>query len=380
MRVAILESIVMPAGHEVEFDRILINELKQQGHEPVLFVPENFPFKVNYGVDIVYLEGGEVVTYAGASKWKKPFLSILRERRRRSWFTSAAQKIKEHKIDALIIPTGTYRYIKALLDTPLKDSEAAVHVIFHGIGKGEMNRFIKQAYRANAYKNLYLDVISLRDDMLRSDLSRVRKILPPVFLPSTELRAEQRNSNISVDNTIKLGFFGQFRKEKNIERFIDAFVSLNYDNSVQLVVQGATVKPEDGALFESIIKKYSQYSNIQFIHASLIGKDWDRALLSVDALLLPYGAERYRYHWAAMLFTAIGFQKPVLISPEINPEVLEQYSIGEVLNLDDVHSIRQGIQEFVENLQHHKEQYNQGLMNANEDYSHRALIQSIIHV
>ena len=48
MRVAILESIVMPAGHEVEFDRILINELKRQGHEPVLFVPENFPFKVDY--------------------------------------------------------------------------------------------------------------------------------------------------------------------------------------------------------------------------------------------------------------------------------------------------------------------------------------------
>ena len=380
MRVAILESIVMPAGHEVEFDRILINELKRQGYEPVLFVPENFPFKVDYGVDIVYLEGGEVVTYAGASKWKKPFLSILRERRRRNWFTSAAQKIKEHKIDSLIIPTGTYRYIKALLDTPLKDSEAAVHVIFHGIGKGEMNRFIKQAYRANAYKNLYLDVISLRDDMLRSDLSRVRKILPPVFLPSTELRAEQRNSNISVDNTIKLGFFGQFRKEKNIERFIDAFVSLNYDNSVQLVVQGAAVKPEDGVLFESIIKKYSQYSNIQFIHASLIGKDWDRALLSVDALLLPYGAERYRYHWAAMLFTAIGFQKPVLISPEINPEVLEQYSIGEVLNLDDVHSIGQGISQFVENLQHNKEKYKQGLVDANNNYSHKRLIQSVIHV
>lgn len=406
MRVAILESIVMPAGHEVEFDRILINELKQQGHEPVLFVPENFPFKVDYGVDIVYLEGGEVVTYAGASKWKKPFLSILRERRRRSWFTSSAKKIEEHNIDALIIPTGTYRYIKALLDTPLKDSQAAVHVIFHGIGKGEMVRFIKQAYRANAYKNLYLDVISLRDDMLRSDLPRVRKILPPVFLPSSELSGEQQNiavqsavseqglesvnsseskttndvANQSVNKPIKLGFFGQFRKEKNIEHFIDAFVSLNYDDSVQLVVQGATVKPEDGELFESIIKQYSKYSNIQFIHASLIGKDWDRALLSVDALLLPYGAERYRYHWAAMLFTAIGFQKPVLISPEINPEVLEQYSIGEVLNLDSVNSIGQGIQRFVENLKHNKEQYNQGLIHANEDYSHRALIQSIVNV
>ena len=406
MRVAILESIVIPAGHEVEFDRILINELKQQGHEPVLFVPENFPFKVDYGVDIVYLEGGEVVTYAGASKWKKPFLSILRERRRRSWFTSAAEKIKEHNIDALIIPTGTYRYIKALLDTPLKDSQAAVHVIFHGIGKGEMDRFIKQAHRAKNYKNVYLDVISLRDDMLRPDLPRVRKILPPVFLPSSELSGEQQNiavqsaiseqglesvnssefkttndaANQSVNKPIKLGFFGQFRKEKNIERFIDAFVSLNYDDSVQLVVQGATVKPEDGELFESIIKQYSKYSNIQFIHASLIGKDWDRALLSVDALLLPYGAERYRYHWAAMLFTAIGFQKPVLISPEINPEVLEQYSIGEVLNLDSVNSIGQGIQRFVENLKHNKEQYNQGLIHANEDYSHRALIQSIVNV
>ena len=196
MRVAILESIVMPAGHEVEFDRILIKELKQQGHEPVLFVPENFPFKVDYGVDIVYLEGGEVVTYAGASKWKKPFLSILRERRRRSWFTSAAEKIKEHNIDVLIIPTGTYRYIKALLDTPLKDSQATVHVIFHGIGKGEMDRFIKQAHRANAYKNLYFDVISLRDDMLRPDLPRVRKILPPVFLPSSELSGEQQNITV----------------------------------------------------------------------------------------------------------------------------------------------------------------------------------------
>ena len=43
MRIAILESIVMPAGHEVEFDRILVEELKKQGHEPVFFVPERFP-------------------------------------------------------------------------------------------------------------------------------------------------------------------------------------------------------------------------------------------------------------------------------------------------------------------------------------------------
>ena len=92
-------------------------------------VPENFTFKVDYGVDVIYLEGGEVVTYAGASKWKKPFLSILRERRRRAWFTSAAKKLEEHHCDALIIPTSTYRYIKALLDTPLKHAKVPVHFI-----------------------------------------------------------------------------------------------------------------------------------------------------------------------------------------------------------------------------------------------------------
>lgn len=42
MRIAILESIIMPAGHEVEFDRILVEELKKQGHEPVFLYPNIF--------------------------------------------------------------------------------------------------------------------------------------------------------------------------------------------------------------------------------------------------------------------------------------------------------------------------------------------------
>ena len=37
MKIAILESIIMPAGHEVEFDRILVNEVKRRGDETVFF-------------------------------------------------------------------------------------------------------------------------------------------------------------------------------------------------------------------------------------------------------------------------------------------------------------------------------------------------------
>ena len=61
MKIAILESIIMPAGHEVEFDRILVDELNNQGYEPVMLVPENFPFKIKYNAKVDYLEGGEVV-------------------------------------------------------------------------------------------------------------------------------------------------------------------------------------------------------------------------------------------------------------------------------------------------------------------------------
>ena len=61
MRIAILESIVMPAGHEVEFDRILVENMKKQGHKPVFFVPTNYPFKLDYHTDVEYLDGGEAV-------------------------------------------------------------------------------------------------------------------------------------------------------------------------------------------------------------------------------------------------------------------------------------------------------------------------------
>ena len=342
MRVAILESIIMPAGHEVEFDRMIINELKRQGHEPVLMVPENFTFKVDYGVEVIYLEGGEVVTYAGASKWKKPFLSLLRERRRRAWFTSAAKKLEEHNCDALIIPTSTYRYIKALLDTPLKNAKVPVHFIF---------------------------------DMLRSDLSRVRPILPPVFTPSTG-----ETPTFSTHTPLRLGFFGQFRKEKNIIPLLDAFKTATFTGPVELLVQGATAKPEDGELFDAIAEEYKDVPGLSFLHANLIGPDWDKALLDVDAILMPYGAERYRYHWSAMLYTAIGFYKPALVSPEINPEVLRDYHVGESLDISSVDTIRTGLEQFVNKMIEQPDIYETGLVQANEDFGHKRMIDSIINV
>ncbi len=374
MRIAILESIVMPAGHEVEFDRILVEELKKQGHEPVFFVPEHFPFKLDYHCDVDYLDGGEVVTYAGAGKLKKLFLSLLRERRRVAWFNSAFEKACAHHCDAIIIPTGTWRYIRTMLRSKLKNSPVPVYMIFHGINPKEQPRFEKQARKVEAYGNIHLKVITLRDDFKKSGLGNVDLIPPPVFKP-WELPV---NKQLSFKPPIKIGFFGQFRKEKNLDFFLQAFTQAKFSVPVELIVQGATVTPEDGELFEKFAREYQKYTNITFWHKNLIGVEWQEALLSVDAIMMPYAAERYRYHWGAMLFTAIGFYKPVLASPELNPEVLQQFNIGQAIDLSSVENFVKQLENFISDLVENTAVYQQGLDDANRAYSQSQMLREIL--
>ena len=360
MRVAILESIIMPAGHEVEFDRILVNELKKQGHDPVFFVPPNFPFKFDYGADIEYLDGGEAISYAGLGRLKRLWASILREKRRKAWFNSAYQKILEGKCDALIIPTASFRFARTLYKTALKDSPVPVILLFHGIIDHERERFELQAKRCEPYK-----------DGKKPNISAV---VPPVYEPKDGVEQSKESKPLTI------GFFGQFRKEKQLNQFLDAFIQAKFNVPVNLLVQGATVTKEDSDLFESMIKDYSKYTNIQFLHKNLIGKEWDEKLINVDALLLPYGAERYRYQCSAILFTAIGFNKPVLVSKEINPEVLAQYSIGMTLDLTSRETIVQGLEAFIDTMANRPEIFKEGLKSANLAYSQERLIKEILDV
>ena len=374
MRVAILESIVMPAGHEVEFDRILVNEMKRQGHEPMFFVPKEFPFKVDYGVPVHELSGGSVVTYADANWYQKLWRSLQREKRRVRWFTHACELAKAGVCDAIIIPTATYRYVRSLLRSELKHSPVPVHIVFHGMRPDEKEDFVKQARRVEQYGNIHLHIISLRDDISDVGLQNVDVIAPPVFSPVYyDIDSVTRKSG-----PIRIGFFGQFRKEKQLEPFLQAFTKANFSVPVELVVQGSTPTPEDTTVFEELIAKYKHIPNITFRHESLIGKDWEEALLSVDAIAMPYAAERYRYNWGAMLFTAIGFHKPVLASQELNPEVFEQFKVGVRIQSLEESDIMSAMTELVELLSARKDETRRELEKANELYSHEKLIQAIL--
>ena len=374
MRVAILESIVMPAGHEVEFDRILVNEMKSQGHEPMFFVPKDFPFKVDYGVSVHELSGGPVITYADANWYQKLWRSLQREKRRVRWFTHACELASAGVCDAIIIPTATYRYVRSLLRSELKESPVPVHIIFHGMRPDEKDDFVKQARLVEQYGNIHLHIISLRDDISDVGLQNVDVIAPPVFSPVYyDIQTVTR-----APGTIRIGFFGQFRKEKQLEPFLQAFTKVNFSEPVELVVQGSTPTPEDTEAFKALIEKYKHIPRITFRHESLIGKDWEEALLSVDAIAMPYAAERYRYNWGAMLFTAIGFYKPVLASQELNPEVFEQFKVGvRILSIKES-DIISALTELAELLSARKDETKQELEKANELYSHEKLIQAIL--
>lgn len=377
MRIAILESIVMPAGHEVEFDRILVEELKKQGHEPVFFVPEHFPFKLDYHCDVEYLEGGEAISYAGVSRLKRLWLSLQRERRRIAWLNSACQKGADGKCDAVIVPTNSWRVMRSIRHSILKNSKVPFLFMFHGIMPKDRQRFCDGVKSLKEYSQVHLGALGLQTEFPElADCPNFHTIMAPVYIPF-DLPV---TPEFHVHDPLRLGFFGQYRREKNLDFFLQAFVKANFTTPVTLTVQGATATQVDSDDFERLRNEYANYKNIHFLHKNLLGIEWQQEIMNIDVMLLPYGAERYRYQPSAMLFTAIGYYKPVLQSPEMNPEILQEFNIGEAVKLDSVDVFSKQLEKFVNEFPEKQESYRQGLIKANEKYGQDKLIQCIVHI
>lgn len=377
MKVAILESIVMPAGHEVEFDRILVEELKNQGHEPVFFVPKNYPFKLDYKSEIQYLDGGEAVSYAGVSKLKKIWLSVIREKRRISWFNSAVKKAKQGLCDAIIVPTSSWRGIRSVRNSMMKNSSVPVLFMMHGIMPSDRTKFVDGVKSLKDFKNVHIAALGMQTEFPElAGCKNFHTIFPPIYKPmDLDISPE-----FNFHNPLRLGFFGQYRKEKNLEFFLEAFIKANFTTSVELLVQGATVTKVDADDFERLKNKYSKYNNIKFLHKNLLGIDWQKALMEQDVILMPYGAERYRYQPSAMLFTGIGYFKPVLQSPEMSPEVLNEFKIGEAVKLDNIEIFSKQLENFVNSFNEKADEYKAGLIGANDKYSQENLVKNILRI
>ena len=375
MKIAILETILMPAGHESEFDKILVDEIKAAGHEPIFFVPQDYPFKMDYKCPVYHLKS-QAISYANVSKFKKIFLSAMREFRKIAWLNEALNLAQKGVVDAVLIPTCSYRMLKSIRFTKFKNSSVNVLLILHGIMPKDKPKFINLAKKLDKFKNIKFANLGLQEkfDELKNN-TNFFTLTPPVYTPYLLTNMQNPSSDM-----LKFGFFGQYRKEKNLEFILDSFCKAKFTRPVKLVVQGATVREEDAMDFQRLQKAYAKDENIEFIHKSLIGKEWQEGLMSVDVLLIPYGAKRYLYQPSAMLFTAIGFNKPVISSNFMSPEVINEFEIGEFANLASIDDFSKQLQNFVNQFESKKLIYQNALKNANEKYSGANLAKQIVQI
>lgn len=372
MKIAIFENIMTPGGHEVDFDRIITEELKKAGHEIVFYVPEDFVFSFDYQVPVKRLKG-KTVSYTNVRGIKKLLYSAKREINRQSWYKQLYQAAEKGEFDALIVPTSTYRYLRALKHNVLRKSPVPIIFILHGINPGEAPKFFAASEDLLQYKNIKMTVLTFGDSVFGKKLPNIFPMYPPTYTA----RDIDFVPKVEKKDVLKIGFFGQYRREKKLESFLEVFQQGSYKRPIKLLVQGATMHPEDAEDFERIIAKYKGDERMSFLHKGLIGAEWQKAIAEADVLLMPYSAPRYLYHWGAMLFTAIGYQKPVISSDDINPEVFEKYKIGMTFESGNLKDLQMVMEKFINNFDDELPSYAAGLKAALEEFSPEAFAKRI---
>ena len=372
MRIAIFENIMTEGGHEVDFDRIIVEELAALGHSVNFYVPENFIFRFDYKVPAIKL-AGDAVIYHSSRGLKKIFAAAKREINRQRWYSQLYDAQKN--FDALIVPTSTYRYLRALNHSSLKKISVPLIFILHGINPTEAPNFLIAAEKLLPYKNVKLCVLTFGDNIFGKTLENIFPMYPPTYTPR-----DIKNFRRVPNEILTIGFFGQYRREKKLRDLLDVFVNASYTRKVKMIVQGSTIHEEDAADFEQIIAQYKKFDGLNFLHKGLIGADWQRAILNVDALLMPYSSPRYKYHWGGMLFTAIGFKKPVIASADINPEVWQMFKIGETFESGNLRGLDTALKNFIDDFDKNFPTYEKNLNDAAEIFSPQNFAKRLINL
>ena len=373
MKIVIMESIVGSGGHEVEHDRQIIEELRALGHEVELYVPEGAPITFDYGIPVNYLQG-EGVSYVGVSGLKKIWLSAKREINRLRWFKSLYRQAAAGNIDAIIFPTATYRFFRSLNHSVLRHSPVPVIFCVIGVTPEEGPHFFREAEKLVGYKNIKIAVVSMVEDVLGKNLPNVHCIKPAIYLP----RDIDYQPSFKKNGKLKIGFFGQYRREKRVEDFMEAFTACNFGQEVELVLQTVAIKPEDVAALESMKDQYRGNPQVTFFEKAVYGKEWQEIIAEMDAIIIPYAATRFRYHGSGMLLTAIGLHKPVVIADEVWPELLAEYDIGITYETGNKAALTKALECFVNTYFEKAKQYEEGLKKVNEDFSPRRMADDFV--
>ena len=81
-----------------------------------------------------------------------------------------------------------------------------------------------------------------------------------------------------------------------------------------------------------------------------------------------------------MLFTAIGFQKPVLTSDDMNPDVFERFPIGITFRSGDTAALRAALETFINAYDVCTPQWQTALRRAAQEYAPARFAAQIVSV
>ncbi len=160
-----METITTQGGHDVDFDRIVFEELKTLGHEVTFYVPEEFRLQIDYGAKIRKLKG-KGVTYASVTGIKKIFTAVRREISRQKWYHQIYQKAIKGEFDAVIVPTATYIYLRALNLNICRKIPVPIIFIIHAVNPGESVKLLNAMEKFEKNKNIKAAVLSFGNSSL----------------------------------------------------------------------------------------------------------------------------------------------------------------------------------------------------------------------
>lgn len=372
MNLIIMECMIDSYGRNVEKNKSLIENLQAMGHTVELYVPKGV--SLNYNSDIpVHYTLHHNLAFIENNCLKRIYSSIKNEFYIHEWFKTAYELAKTRRIDAIIFPNATYKFLRSLRINKLKNSPIPLIFLIDGINLSDCSKIGRQAYQLALKINIRIGIQSFARDKLTVEVPNV-----VLMDPSCDISPNFSKIDNCKDDIFTMGIFGKYRKGKKIEDFLDVYSQCEFFRKVKLIVQFSNQTQEGREEFLKLVNKYSHIESIEFRNEFLDQDKWKEQLLQVDSLVIPYSGENYIFKNSLMLLNAIAFHKPVLISNHTNPEVLKEYKIGNVFEVGNKVQMKSAIEGFVNRYEDNRELYLRDLERAEEYFSPAKLAQNVV--
>jgi glycosyltransferase involved in cell wall biosynthesis len=240
-----------------------------------------------------------IISYDGKYDFLKKVFSQKIEIIHLNWFENIDSKNKFKRYLSYIL--------KSFLINKISKSKKKLIWTMHNKGKHDgKNIFSDKLYNKLVYKSDFIIVHSeySKSYVLKNyQVSKEKIIFAPhgSYIGNYEILDKKKNEEITY------GYFGQIRPYKNIEELLDIFKN----NKHRIIVSG---KPYSEEYKNFLLKKYSEYSNIELNLKFIKDEDIPKFFSKIDFLLLNYSDESFLTSGTAFLSFS---QKTPILAPKL---------------------------------------------------------------